>query len=153
MHRNLYGEIVVTPSEVVDKLLPLSKMYKFSGRLTKKAAAPVVGEGLDTLKRKEYDYPGFYIIYRNGQCIYVGCSKSSIAKRLTRFIKAVYCRLRFDESHPAGKKYQEMYGRENVDGLTVQICEFVPPPNMEMESIERELIHRLKPIFNIKYLF
>lgn len=67
-----------------------------------------------------YSKPGIYSIFRRKfdytECLYVGCTDSSISYRLYRFIKELEDKSRKDEDHPAAKKARKD-GVKSTDDL------------------------------------
>lgn len=93
---------------------------------------------------------GIYIIYKNKQPIYVGCSTNSIHTRIGRFVAGVRGTERIDENHSAAYKYVEVFGRDLTD-VSIKAVSLRPsdlPDYLDVESIERSLILELKPLFN-----
>ena len=148
--RNLLGEFIVTPATIAEELIS-SCQNKFQLEVKSNTAQGFVlytGAGiLKDNKNGFHGISGFYSIHKDDVCLYVGKSDSSIGRRLSRFVKEVRGKSRFDENHPAGKKYRTMWG-DDLSGLTVHVYPCNPQDHISHTEVENNMIRILNPILN-----
>lgn len=143
MKLNLFGEIVVEPSDYAKEII--SGFEKKSHTLIKPNNSTKKGffkEGKETL-----DDIGFYCFYKYKQPLYVGYSNTSIRNRIARFFGASTGSTLDYENHAAGEKYAKLYGQE-YEELSIKTFYFELIDSFKMEDIEDELIYRLKTPLN-----
>ena len=148
--RNLLGEFIVTPAAIAEELIN-SCQNKFQLEVksnTNQGFVLYTGAGiLKDNKNGFHGISGFYSIHKDDICLYVGKSDSSIGRRLSRFVKEVRGKSRFDESHPAGKKYRTMWG-DDLSGLTVRVYPCNQQDHISHTEVENNMIRILNPILN-----
>jgi hypothetical protein len=152
MIANLFGEYVVEPSDVAEKVLNSCYLHAdlspTSG--TKQGLRLTSDQGLlQKTLTKETRRPGIYIIYKDETCLYVGASETSVANRLSRFVKEVQMNSRSDESHSAGEKYRRYYG-EDFEGLHVYFYDIEGNSSFDLKRVEKEIIRMYNPVLNVR---
>ena len=154
MRRDLINEIGVDADDVAEEIIKKTNFDKKYTFISKDRDKPMSFRLESSLfgnpARKEFDVPGYYLLYKDNMPICLGVSTRSIANRLSRFSKEIHGKSRSDESYPAARKHRNHYGRSNFDGIEVVFCPFEPPANVSMGDIETCLINRIKPIYNVK---
>jgi hypothetical protein len=154
MRRDLINEIGVDADDVAQEIIKKTNFDKKYTFISKDRDKPMSFRLESSLfgnpARKEFDVPGYYLLYKDNMPMCLGVSTRSIANRLARFSKEIHGKSRSDESYPAARKHRYHYGRSNFDGIEVVFCPFQPPANILMEDIETCLIHHFKPIYNVK---
>ena len=149
---NLQGQYVLTADDISQSLVELCdasydltvdpktkmgfKLTSDSGILQKKS---------DTVHQKS----GFYSIWKDGNCLYVGRSGTSMGTRLARFVKEVRGMSRSDETHSAASKYRTMWG-EDFSGMTIRIYPMTDQSDISSDDIEISMIRVLKPLLNVR---
>jgi hypothetical protein len=144
MKRNIFFEIVLEPEDFVPLLMHELNNEDFHNVYVKENT----DHGFSTTVKLPSQ--GIYIIYKNKQPIYIGCSTNSIHTRIGRFIAGVRGTERIDENHSAAYKYIEVFGQD-LTGVSIKAVSLRPsdlPDYLNVESIERMLILKLKPLFN-----
>lgn len=144
MQRNLFGEVTLTPEDYIPLLLNELSLDSFHELIVKEETAQ--GFSTNTVIPNQ----GLYVIYKNEQPIYVGCSNSSIHKRIGRFLSAVRGTERDDENHSAAYKYIDVFGRD-LSGVSIKVLSLTERDLfgcMDLEDVEIELIKSIKPLFN-----
>ena len=150
--RNLCGEYIVTPELIADELIQSCNIdVKLEVKPdTNQGFVLYTGDGiLKSAKSCFYGVCGFYSIHNESSCLYVGKSDVSIGMRISRFVKEVQGKSRFDEAHPAAKKYRAMWGSD-VSGLSVRVYPCIKQDNIVHTEIEKNLIRMLNPVLNSK---
>ena len=154
--RDLFFNEIVTEQDIANNILvELSNLPKHD---LQASADTKMGYSIDSdtvfldSASSSFYGSGIYVIYRYNIPFYVGKTETSIRNRISRFVKEVNAKSRFDERHPAGNKWRHYYGRGNFDGAKVAAVA------MEFEKccsnkVEEYLIARLQPIGNRKALF
>lgn len=152
MNPNLFGEYAACANDIAKSLISSSTQeYRLSHvEGTKSGFTLSLDEGvLAEMQCGQHNSKGFYAIWRDGKCLYVGETGRSIGTRLSRFVKEVYKNSRRDENHPAAAKYRTMWG-SNLDGVTVTVYPMKPQPNIDYKDVEKYMIMMLKPLLNKK---
>lgn len=150
--KNLFGEYIITPELIAEELINSCSEETAIRPVkdTKQGFELYVNEGVAKTNRKGYHSDtGFYSIHRDGLCLYVGKSETSIGMRIARFVKEVNGKSRFDENHPAAKKYKTMWGSD-LAGVTVKIYPCDIQSYVEHKQIETHMIRLLNPLLNVK---
>jgi hypothetical protein len=150
--KNLLGNYVVTPDHIAQELI-ISNVAQhdiFARDATKQGFMLSDDSGiLKNQKSSHHGVKGFYAIYKNGVCLYLGKSDVSIGTRLGRFVKEVYGRSRLDEDHPAARRYRAIWGRD-LSGVTVRLFPCISQNDITHLEIETNLRRMLKPLLNSK---
>jgi hypothetical protein len=144
MKRNIFFEIQYEPEDFLPLFLKEISLDNFEKVIIREETA----QGFFT--NRKLANRGIYILYKNEQPIYVGCSESSIHKRIGRFISGVRGTERPDENHSAAYKYIDIFGRDLSD-ITVKTISISPqdlPEYINLTDIENTLIYSLKPLLN-----
>jgi hypothetical protein len=144
MIRDIFGNFAVTASDYGDKI---QQELKYTNYISVK---PKLHTDKGVIADDFIDCAGIYLLYRNGDLIYIGHTNSSVRNRIGRFFAGVRGTERHDESHPAAYKYIKLYGH-TCDNLRVKIVSLQQHTllcDVTMEQIEYELIHTMKPILN-----
>jgi calcineurin-like phosphoesterase family protein len=95
---------------------------------------------------------GFYAFFLGDKCVYVGSSmndEKGITNRISRFVKGVQGNYddKKKEWHSAAEKFRCKYGT-NFSDLKLMLMKYPKVDVKKAEKIERELILKLKPMFN-----
>ena len=109
MKRNIFGEIQFEAGDYTSFVLSeLSSQSHYNITINEQTS-----HGFKT--DLKIPNTGIYILYRNKQAIYVGCTETNIRQRIGRFIAAVRGTEHEDENHSAGYKYLEVFGNDLSD--------------------------------------
>ena len=121
MRRDLINEIGVDADDVAEEIIKKTNFDKKYTFISKDRDKPMSFRLESSLfgnpARKEFDVPGYYLLYKDNMPICLGVSTRSIANRLSRFSKEIHGKSRSDESYPAARKHRYHYGRSNFDGI------------------------------------
>ena len=150
--RDLFGKFIVTPATIAEELINSYKdEFEIEARPnTKQGFILYTGNGVLKDDKKGYhNVSGLYSIHKDGKCLYVGKSDSSIGSRISRFVKEVQGKSRFDEKHPAGKKYRSYWGSD-LSGVTVRVYPCTRQDLIRHNKIENSMISILNPVLNRK---
>ena len=144
MKRNLFFDIILEPSDYRDMLLRELNTEVFYDIIVKEDT----DHGFHT--NVKLPNQGLYVLYKNCEPIYVGCSSTSIRTRIGRFIAGVRGTERLDENHSAAYKYIDVFGQD-LNGVSIKSIPLRKsdlPDYLEIQDIEKMLIEELKPLFN-----
>ena len=148
--RNLLGEFIVTPETIAEELIvSCQNEFKLEAKSnTNQGFVLYTGDGiLKDAKNGFHGVSGFYSMHKSDICLYVGKSDSSIGRRLSRFVKEVKGKSRFDENHPAAKKYRAMWG-DDLSEITVRVYPCNRQDHISHTEVENNMIRLLNPILN-----
>ncbi|NDB62025.1 hypothetical protein EB001_26840 [bacterium] len=81
--------------------------------------------------------PGFYAIFRDKECLYVGQTNVGIYNRVYRFIKELMGMSRYDESHSGGRKARRM-------GITIK-------DNLQLKYLHNGELAKVYEEYNINF--
>jgi hypothetical protein len=153
MITNLYGDKVLSLDDVceeINKRAMSNGVYELNFNMLSEKQ----GFWFNPLpKFTTHQTPGFYAIFKNNRLEYIGYSSNSIGSRISRFVKEVNHKSRYDEGHPAANKWRRWNG-SNFENCHVMFCEFNKYDihtygQYSYESIEKHLIKTHKPRLNI----
>ena len=155
MKYNLFNEYVQEESDFVN---PILSQFKSNGPISFDLSPGTI-QGLEmysengvAVSHSKLHMAGFYAIYKNEgifhRCIYIGSTSTSIASRLSRFVKEVNGYSTPDENHPAAKKYRELYGNDLSGVYFVYSNLSFTTKEVTQEDVEYCLIRELKGQFN-----
>jgi hypothetical protein len=148
MSRDIFGEYTVTNDGIAQNLIQENtKFYSLSHKMGTKQGFYLM-DGLEQISGVLKT--GFYAIFKNKKCVYVGHSMNEtqgLSNRIARFVKGVLGKCTFHENHSAATKYRFFYG-EDFSNLEIVIMPYTKIPKGDALGIENSVIRILKPQFN-----
>jgi len=149
---NLYGETILCINEVCDIV---EKRAMRNGFFELNFSLNSEKQGFWLQPRSAFsvhDTPGIYSIFKDKHLEYIG-QGASIGGRLSRFVKGVLMKNRYDEGFSAADKWATWHGRK-LDNCYVMFAEYYDFDQKEYgysrETIENHLIMRHNPRMNVK---
>lgn len=148
MSLDLFGEFTLTIDDIAQNLIEENKkFYSLSHKMGTKQGFYLM-DGVEQISGVMKT--GFYAIYKNKKCVYVGHSmneEKGISNRISRFIKGVLGKCTFHENHSGAAKYRFFYG-EDFSNLELVVMPYPKVPKEKAAMIENAMIRMLKPKFN-----